>query len=263
MENCLVTKLKSSVNADLGYLNKLIIRATSATKVACWLTSKSAQTVSILNPLGTVISTYNLEANTRTNVGVSDMSGLDYVDIVIPNKYDLSQIFTHDNPSFGGAEDAQYTMDGRNLNYAAINDLIQPNRIFITNIKSVVMLPDINTINISINDGTHQHFLPNELFYNTNLNIVEQKSENVVSKSSIDLKYLIEWMCAHGRISGTLKIQFYYKNDWTFGDAGDLDYKVCDCEFNPTGCVITNVANFFYATATYNKTTGTWTYVDN
>lgn len=260
MENCLVTRLKGSVNADLGYLSKLIIRATSATKVACWLTSKSAQTVSVLNPLGTVISTYNLEANTRVNVMVSDMSGLDYVDFVIPNKYDLTDIYCHDNPSFGGAADAQYTMDGRNLNYAAINGLVQPKCTFITNIKSVVMLPDINTINISINDGTH--FLPNELFYNTNLNMVEQKQKDVVSKSSVDLKYLIEWMCAHGRISGTLKIQFYSNNDWTF-DAGGLGYRVCDCEFNPTGCVITNVTNFFYATATYNKTTGTWTYVDN
>lgn len=263
MENCLVTRLKGSVNADLGYLNKLIIRATSATKVACWLTSKSAQTVSILNPLGAVISTYNLEANTRANVGVSDMSGLDYVDIVIPNKYDLSFIYTHDNPSFGGGEDAQYTMDGRNLNYAAITSLGESMRTFVTHPESVVILPDAEIIEISINDGTHQHFLPNEVFYNTHLNTLNQPENAGVSKSSVDLKDLIEWMCAHGRISGTLQIQFFYKNDWTFGDAGNMSYKSVNCVFSNTGCVITNNINFFYATATYNKTTGTWTYVDN
>lgn len=263
MENCLVTKLLSSVNADLGYLNKLIIRATSATKVACWLTSKSAQTVSILNPQGAVISTYDLVANTRANVGVSDMSGLDYVDFVIPNKYDLSLIYTHNNPSFGGAEDAQYTMDGRNINYAAITSLGESMRAFVTHPESVVILPDVEILEISINDGTHQHFLPNEVFYNTHLNTLSQPESACVSKSSVDLKDLIEWMCAHGRISGTLVIQFYNLNDWTFGDAGVMSHKAVNCVFSNTGCVITNVTNFFYATATYNKTTGTWTYVEN
>lgn len=263
MKDCLVTTYPVDVATDLGLYKKLIIRATSATKVACWLTSKSAQTVSVLNPLGAVISTYDLEADTRAYVGVSDMSGLDYVDIVIPNKYDLTLIYCHNDPSFGGGTDAQYTMDGRNLNYAAIIDLVKPNNTFITHIESVVMLPDINSIFISINDGTEQHFLPNKLFYNTKLNSVVQFANNIHSKSSVDLKDLIEWMCAHGRISGTLKIELSSSNDWTFGDAGVLSYKACDCEFNPTGCVITNVNNFYYATATYNKTTGTWTYVDN
>ena len=263
MKDCLVTTYPVDVATDLGLYKKLIIRATSATKVACWLTSKSAQTVSILNPLGAVISTYNLEANTRANVRVSDMSGLDYVDIVIPNKYDLSLIYTHNNPSYGGSEDAQYTMDGRNLNYAAITSLAESMRTFVTHPESVVILPDVEMIDISINDGTHQHFLPNEIFYNTHLNTLRQPEDAGVSKSSVDLKDLIEWMCAHGRISGTLAIQFYYLNDWTFGDAGVMNYKVVNCVFSNTGCVITNVIGFFYATATYNKTTGTWTYVDN
>lgn len=266
MENCLVTRLKGSVNADLGYLGKLIIRATSATKVNCWLTSKSNQEVTIINPHGNVISTVNLTANNRADVGVADMTGYDYVDIVIPNKYDLTMMYCHSNSSFGGSSDAKYIVDGRNLNYAGIAGLTQARCTFVENIEKLTILPNANEIEISTNDGSSsdKKFLPNKIFYNTHITTVNQFAAGGASESDVDIKNFIEWMCAQGRTEGTLVMDFSNNNKWHFGDvAGSMSGKAASCAFSATGCVITNTRGFFYASATYNKTTGVWTYVEN
>lgn len=262
MGNCFVHKLKGSVdNPNLEVLGSTKIIAKSATKVSIWITSIKSQTIVVKSPNGDIIKTQALTANTKTNIGIEDMSSYDYVVYFIPDKYSITELYGHTTDTYGGASDSTYEIKLSDFvwNLSLVNSAIIFNEDDFKN--EDIIIPSCNGNYVFQNTYDFNINRYNGFFNCTELT----RQLNATNIIDGNIEKLLESFCKLGRTSGSFSLKNYEANfNATFNNYR-FDYSVCTVTFSASGCSVTPgthfVANCHCNGATYNKETGVWTYI--
>lgn len=261
MENCFVFKLNSAIdNVNLEVLGGTKVIAKSATKVNMWITSIKNQTIVVKSPNGDIIKTQMLTANTRANIGITDMSSYDYVVYFIPDKYSITELYGHTTAESGGASDATYEIK--------LSDFVWN----LVNISSSVIFneDDFKNEDIVVPSMNSNYFLQKTYDFNIDryngfFNCTELKRESGSNIIDGNIEKLLESFCKLGRTSGSFSLKNYAKNFIATFNNHKYDYSECTVTFSASGCSVTPGINFvdncYCNGATYNKETGVWTYI--
>lgn len=259
MENkCLVIKLNNSVNNDsLRIFGKARIKASSVTgNVSMWITYDKDSVVEIKSPTGEVLLTKNCEANVRYDVGI-DASPYEYVTYVI-ECYNIINLYGHNNPQYGAAEDANYSLYLEEINYSKIAEIAVIE--LYKKKESVIVLPNILTLNI----GTFCNNLT-ELESFATLTSINRKPHTDLLPLSGKWETLIEKWIESGRNSGSCAVNNFAGICTATFNGISTEYVTFTIEFTDTGCSVTPGINFITHNkcngATYDKNTNQWTYL--
>lgn len=271
MNECLVTKLQGEINdSTFPVFGEARIKATSETGVAIWVDSiVDGQVVDVYDPEGNKLSpqiTKSMQGDLFrlfVSVGTTDY---DYVEFVIRNKYIVKLVYGHDTAGYGAASDSKYYVTLSDFAYSEVSKIQREGVSVFFNAEdfSKPMYFKYYTIfNRFTANINHVGFLGG---------FVALESMRITREQMSGIYPYGEWcdvlsnMCKNGRVSGTCEFGLYstnFRTTFNGREAHDIAFTVT---FSSNGCNVVGGTNFDqytgYTSASYDKTTDSWEFVD-
>lgn len=262
---CFVHQLKGTFdNESLKPFGQLKIKASSATAVSIWITSATRQNVKVLDSEGTQIQQVVLVPNERATINVSTSS---YVTYVVDDAFNVTNLFCHNATQYGAVAgtDAKYEFDLRDFDGSKITSFAPEPSILLTdaeNYNKPVYMPDLDTFAVSFkDDAVNIGYLGGCVTF-AGMDFWQSNTKETYG----EWKDVFENQCKLGRTSGTFAVGMYQQYDVNHSTFNGINISgtIFTASFSNAGCTITPGENFTmrtgYTSASYNKTTGEWTF---